>query len=118
MTNPFDLLKHFKPEEFDRPEKMNHKLLYRLDRVRALAGVPIYVTSSYRSGDERSHGDGEAVDISDNLKGKPVSSVWRFKVLSAALWVGFRRVGIYDRHIHLDVSTSLPGEVCWWGTSK
>ena len=42
-------LKHFKPEEFDGPEQMDEYFLQWLDTVRALADVPFYITSDWRS---------------------------------------------------------------------
>lgn len=88
-----------------------------LDQTRALAGVPIYITSGMRPGDDGAHGEGRAVDISDNTNGEPLESYWRYRVVMAAIYIGFTRIGIYDRHIHLDTSTTRPQQVMWWGTS-
>jgi len=30
----------------------------------------------------------------------------------------FSRHGIYDRHIHMDISTTMPSPRCWVGVSK
>ena len=109
---------HFSADEFTAPEKMQPLVVLRLDRVREDAGVPIYITSSYRDGDKKSHGRGWAVDISDNMKGKPVSSRWRSKVLRSLAKHGFTRVGVYDKHLHADLDPSLPAGVTWWGTSS
>lgn len=111
-------LDHFAPSEFTAPDKMETQLLLALDETRRKAGVPIYITSSYRDGDAKSHGRGWAVDISDNLEGKDCKSRWRYHVLKALLGSGFRRVGVYDRHIHADMDPSLPDKVIWWGTSS
>ena len=108
----FDTLEHFKPAEFVSPDEMSERLLIRLDQMRELAGVPIKITSSYREGDKLSHGDGEAVDIACTDSDK------RLLLVMAALAVGFRRLGVYDKHLHADVSERLPQEVMWWGTSK
>ena len=40
------------------------------------------------------------------------------KIISGALLAGFRRIGVYDRHVHLDVDEKLPQDVMWWGVSK
>lgn len=109
---------HFRPSEFNEPDEMDPEFVAVLDQIRAFAGVTIYVTSSFRRGDPRSHGRGLAVDISDNRRGVPVSSRWRYQVLAAALRAGVRRVGVYDRHLHLDVDTSLPQDVAWWDKSS
>lgn len=111
-------IKHFKPSEFAHADKMKWEIVVKLDLIRDLAGVPMVVTSSYRPGDDKSHGRGWAVDVSDNAEGKDVSSSWRYKVLKAAYQAGVRRLGVYDRHVHIDSDPTLPQGVCWWSTSK
>jgi len=37
---------------------------------------------------------------------------------AALLQAGFRRIGIYDKHIHADIDKTLPQDVMWWGVSK
>lgn len=110
-------LKYFTKSEFKSPEKMSASLLYKLDCIRADAKIPIFITSSYRKDDLGAHGEGVAVDISDNLKGDSISSRWRYKILVGLIRHGIHRIGIYDRHIHLDMDESRDKEVCWWGTS-
>lgn len=113
--------RYFREEEFDHPEKMSHELLARLDYARVQAGVPFVITSDYREDpdpdDEEmsSHALGKAVDIRCN------DSRTRTRILRAAYASGFRRVGIYDRHIHLDVATEsdgFPVDVTWVGKSR
>lgn len=113
----FDELAHFGADEFDHPDRMQRLLLLRLDRVRASAGVPIHITSDFRPGDDKAHGRGWAVDISDNLEGRPISSRWRMKVTDALRKHGVRRIGQYDRHLHADLDPELPQNVMWWGKS-
>lgn len=111
--------KHFRPSEFEHPDKMDVEFLYLLDKIRELAGVPIHITDDYRpNGSTSAHSLGLAVDISDNSAGLAIGSRWRHKVLKAAFELGCERIGIYDRHIHIDVSTSHDQEVCWYGTSE
>lgn len=111
-------LDHFSASEFTEPDRMETQLLLALDETRKKAATPIYVTSSYREGDPKSHGRGWAVDIADNREGRECSSRWRYAVVRAALGSGFRRIGVYDRHIHLDMDPDLPPAVLWWGTSS
>lgn len=108
-------LRHFKASEFKAPARMSAALLKMLDDVRDAAGVPLCITSDYRQGDPGAHGDGDAVDIADNMQGALIGSRWRFLVLKAAMQAGFRRVGDYGRHLHLDVSTRLDQDVVWFG---
>lgn len=117
-TDDWQYINHFKPSEFTAPEKMESRLVRALDRVRERAGVPIHVTSSYRDGDDGAHGSGWAVDISDNMEGNDIGSRWRFLVVNAAYRAGFRRIGVYDRHVHIDLDTSRDQDVLWVGVSQ
>lgn len=118
-------LTYFKPHEFNHFELMNPLLLVMLDQARSILGKPIYITSSFRTAKENkscggasdsSHLTGDAVDI------HCVDSDYRFVLLLALLKVGFRRIGIYPNHIHVDVKQSpdglvLPAQV-WYGSYK
>ena len=120
MPFPTDL-RYFRAHEFSDPDSMDPFLLIMLDAVRDLARVPIIITSSNRSnpGDETSaHFTGHAVDVSDNKHGLPVSSRWRYLVLKSALAMGLNRIGVYDRHIHIDTSTTHDQDVIWYGSSQ
>ena len=99
---------------FPKPEKMSLELMKKLNRARGLAGVSFIVTS-YREGDKKTHGSGEAVDIRCTSSGK------RHKIVRALIAVGFVRIWIYDIHIHADVGKEEDGHaqnVLWWGKSK
>jgi len=96
---------------------MNHEFLRILDTIREDAGVPLYITSDYREGDSGAHGEGLAVDVSDNLEGRDISSRFRYKVLASLFGNNISRIGDYDRHLHFDISESHDQEVCWRGTS-
>jgi hypothetical protein len=108
----FHGLKHFKPSEFSSPEKMSRKLLTRLELLRTHVGFPIKVTSSYRADSTTSHGRGTGVDL------RCVGSAERFAILTSAVRLGFRRIGIYDKHVHLDVDELSDQDVVWWGKSE
>ena len=111
-------IKHFSENEFSHPDEMSYSLLYKLSLVTADSGVSIFITSSFRPGDDGAHGEGKAIDISDNLEGNPISSRWRFKVLRSMFRHDFSRIGIYDRQLHGDISESRDQEVCWHGLSS
>ena len=116
-------LQHFTAAEFEPlSEAMDPILLRKLDDTRHIAGVPIHVTSAVRlnqrSDTDSEHIYGEGVDIADNKKGDDISSRWRYHILRGAYAVGFSRIGIYDRHIHLGVSKTKDQEVAWLGKSK
>jgi len=105
-------LKYFGSSEFKDPEKMDYDFLLKLDKARGIAGIPFVLNSTYRAKDKLSHGKGLAVDINCT------TSVDRLKIVSSLIEVGFVRIGIYNKHIHVDCDKSLPQNVMWWGTSK
>lgn len=109
------VIENFSSEELSG---LSDDLKVKLQALRYLSGQRIHVTSGVRGGDSGSaHSEGVAVDISDNNTGADVASRWRFHILKAAFAVGFDRIGIYDRHIHLDTSKTKDKEVAWWSTS-
>jgi len=113
-------LHHFASGEFNEPEKMDTEFIQKLDKARSLAGVSFKITSSFREGDEKTHGLGLAVDIACEKDGKCKE---RFQIIIALHSVGITRIGIYDRHIHGDEgdrvdSSKYPPNCIWWGKSK
>jgi uncharacterized protein YcbK (DUF882 family) len=97
---------------------LDPELCTLLDHARGMAGVPFLITSGLRSEadnallpeavKESSHITGQAVDL------RCADSLTRFLMLKALYSVGFKRLGIYSAHIHADVSTTLPQNVCWF----
>ena len=110
----------FREEEFDHPEKMSLPLIAMLDEARAQCSFPWTITSDYREaepGDRPSaHHYGLAVDI------RAPSGAWRLQIVQAALAVGFNRIGVYDKHVHLDIATEFTHEnfkpAMWPGKSR
>jgi hypothetical protein len=103
----------------DELKGITDDLALRLQMVRELAGVPLVVTSGLRDGNPNSeHSTGEGVDVSDNSNGDDISSSFRYKVVRAAILLGFTRIGVYDRHVHLGISSTHPQEVMWWAKSS
>jgi len=91
-----------------------------LDRARGVARVPFVITSGFRTveqnqasggADQSSHELGLAVDLACG------DSSIRFKILKALLAVGFSRIGVYDKHLHVDADPTKPQNVIWWGIS-
>lgn len=87
----------------------------RLQKLRDLCGLPIFITSYWRSPEHNAavggaknsaHLTGHAFDI------RIPDSWYRFKIVQAALRVGFHRIGIGKDFIHLDDS-KLPSPVIW-----
>lgn len=110
--------KYFKDSEING---LHPKLVEMLDIAREIAGVPIVITSGYRTPEynsivggveDSSHTAGLAVDIRcpNDQYGKQVA----FGLGQA----GFRRAGFYDRHVHVDIDSSKPVPAIWQGISK
>ena|SRR5688572_1779544 len=69
------------------------------------------------------HKEGSHVENSAHFKGLAVDlrvgNGWeRYSIIKAALEAGIKRIGVYDRHVHLDADPALPQPVIWAGTSK
>lgn len=118
-------LKHFKPQEFQHPHRINIAALNLLDHMREREGnyQSIYITinTDYRPGDPLSHGKGLAFDIViwDGKTGKPLPVLEQFFIASRYAWRG---IGMYPYWktpgIHVDLRPS--GEYrksLWWRDS-
>lgn len=115
-------MKYFKISEFDSPDikgsgkKMKQSTLLLLDECREIAGIPFIISSGYRSVKHNrkvggvtnsSHRKGYAVDI----RCKGVSG--KFKIINAALKVGFNRIGVSSMFVHLDNDPNKKQNVIW-----
>lgn len=103
-------IEHFTSSEFTGP--MDPAFIKKLDRARGQAGVKFQITSSYRSDSKTAHGVGHAVDIACT------GSRERYCILKALLGQGFTRIGVYDKHIHVDDWPDGDPRVIWWGESQ
>jgi hypothetical protein len=110
--------KHFSDEE---AKGLDGELMARLDVARDLCGFPIVITSGLRTLDgnqaaggveNSSHLSGLAVDLH-----APPGQNEREKMIWALGRAGFRRMGIYDRHLHCDVDPNKGQDVVWFGIS-
>jgi uncharacterized protein YcbK (DUF882 family) len=99
---------------------LDAEFVAKLDMARKFAGVPFVITSGLRTcaanakvlGVENSaHLTGKAVDLAVE------DSVQRFRMVSGAVLAGFTRIGVYDRHLHLDCDDTKPQHVLWLGVS-
>lgn len=91
---------------------LEDSLVMFLKLAEKLGGEPFHITSAFRPDDDGAHGERCAVDISCR------DSKARYKILKGLIGAGFRRIGIYDRHIHADRSLTRTDHVIWWGVSK
>lgn len=99
---------------------LDQELCAMLDWARGRAAVPFSITCGLRTADQNDTVGG--VKDSAHLRGLAVDlscsdSEARFKMVSALLLAGFKRIGIYDKHIHVDRDETLPQNVAWIGVS-
>ena len=105
-------MKYFDKSEFNNFEMMDEKLLSMLDKMREIYGYPIKITSSYRSPEHPieaakkqpgEHSYGAAVDIVSDSGGKT------FRLVKAAIEVGFTRIGISRKKGFIHLGIGYPG---------
>jgi uncharacterized protein YcbK (DUF882 family) len=106
---------YFSPEEVGG---LNEEFVALLDRARGLAQTPFIITSGLRTLQENEQ-TANAVSDSAHLSGLAVDlacveSEKRFSIIKALLAVGFCRIGVYERHLHVDKSSTLPQNVIWY----
>lgn len=110
-------IKHFKPAEFKNPEKMGYEFMLWLDQLRLRAGVPMTITSSYRSpaynrgvggASNSAHTDTPCNAIDIGMRPRASDSNWnytRWQIIKCAMETGCRRIGSYaNGSLHLDRS--------------
>ena len=114
--------KYFSEREFNlctprcSLQDMAQEFMNKLDAVREKAGIPLVLNSAFRTvAHEKARGRAGtsahtmrvAADIRCN------SSANRYKILAAAISLGFTRIGVYPTFIHLDISKTHPQGVIW-----
>ena len=114
--------KYFSEKEFNRCtpscslQDMNQDFMNKLDKLRELSGIPLVINSAFRTiqyekskgrNGTSAHVSGVAIDIRCN------DSQNRFKVLEGALKLGFRRIGVANSFIHVDISKKHAQNVIW-----
>jgi zinc D-Ala-D-Ala carboxypeptidase len=104
-----EAMKHFKIKEFDCPccgkADMDSEFLQMIDHARRIAQIPFVINSGYRCDHHNgivggkpnsAHMTGNAADI------KCLDDVSRYKIVSALIYAGFKRIGVYKTFIHAD----------------
>ena len=91
-------------------------LMTRLNQARDAAGIPFGISSGSRceknnrlsgGAPDSAHLEGWAVDI------QCVSSMPRYKIITALIAAGFTRIGISKSFIHADCDPNKPSSVVW-----
>lgn len=111
--------KYFTEDEFKKVHcsmsDINPSSLARLDAARALAGIPFFITSAFRTQEQNKFAGG--VSRSAHLRGRAFDIACnpsnRYQIVKAAIDAGFTRIGVSHRFIHMDDDSSLPGPRLW-----
>ena len=88
-----------------------------LTRISVKLPFPLYITEGVPASKEGSH-----VKESEHFEGLGVDvrvkGGWeRHTIVKAALEEGLKRIGVYNAHVHLGMSKTLPSPVLWVGKS-
>lgn len=104
----------------DEVKGLEPKLVEMLDQARESAGVPIIITSGWRSPEsndsaggvkDSAHTTGKAVDV------RAPNDEYGKQVAFGLGHAGFQRAGFYDKHIHVDIDDTKPTPAKWKGES-
>jgi len=120
-------INHFKPTDrgFRAPDRMGYEFMLWPDKVRARAGVPMYVSSTVRDGAQNAAAGGaiksahmdqlcEAADFAGEKEGEPMPGKHRLAIVKAALELGCTRIGVYvNGSVHLDRTEDRRPQSMW-----
>jgi hypothetical protein len=107
MILPKEKLASLNPAFQETLTKISAKLPFTLFITE---GVPANKEGSHVS--ESEHFEGLGVDV------RAASGWERYMIVKTALELGIKRIGVYNKHVHLGASEKLPKPVIWAGTSK
>ena len=121
MTNSAITLLNFNPDEFKCTcgcglNSMKPPFLWKLQQVRTEAGIPFTITSGFRCSTHNKAVGG--VSTSDHVSGEGVdiaarTSKDRWKIVSAAISCGIKRIGIGKTFVHLGDNRKNPQLRMW-----
>lgn len=121
--NDLELYK-FELREFDSRDEvgsgsnMDKDFLLTLSSIRKELNRPMIVNSGYRTkahnervggSPDSAHTKGLAVDI------HVLDNTFRYNLIRIAMKHGINRIGVYRTFIHLDMDSSKPSNVIWYG---
>ncbi len=115
-----DLTEHFSRHEFackcGCDKEIELGLVQRLERARWIRSAPIIITSGVRCLDQNTkvggsprsaHLVGWAADL------RCSTSTERYLLLGALIHAGVNRIGIYSKHLHVDLDPRKPENLIW-----
>ena len=115
-------LRYFQPHEFECKKHcgkclglMDETLLVMLDELRHRVKRPLGVNSGYRCEAKNASTPG-AVKGSSHMKGLAVDlactdSELRCSIVKEAFGLGFRRIGVAETFVHLDIDPDKPQDI-------
>lgn len=112
--------KYFQKDEFKckccGENKVDERLIEKLDKARELAKVAFKIVSGYRC--EKHNAEVGGAKNSAHLKGLAADIAVngpqeRYRILKALLASGFTRIGIGKTFIHVDMDKSLIEQIIW-----
>jgi hypothetical protein len=122
---------YFQTHEYRCPcgcglDSLDYSVLEKLDRARTKVGFPISLSSGCRCRTYNTQIGGSALSAhTPDYNGRThavdvrcVHSLTRWKLVNAFLEVGFDRIEVCDKHIHVDNAEHLPHPAFLWGKSK
>jgi len=115
-------LKYFRHPEFASPDapgsgvRMDLDFVLALDKLREAVGIPLVIVSGFRTTQHNAKVGG--VECSAHTLGWAadilvLSGATRMRIVREALRLGFRRIGIGKKFVHLDVDLTKPQNVMW-----
>ena len=118
-------MRHVHKHEFKCPccaeNLINANFVDRLNAAREKAKRAFIITSGYRCEDHNvsiggSVNSAHIAGLGADIRAETAHD--RHEIMVALLSCGFNRIGIYERHIHVDQSEVLPQRVLWYGRYK
>lgn len=109
------MYKYFKDSEI---KGLEPNFVLKLDQARTVAGTPFILTSTVRTEEENKKAGG--VENSLHMQGLAVdirckTSAERFKMIFGLLTAGFKDIGIYKGHIHVEIDKNSVEPVIFLG---
>lgn len=115
LPSDWTRIQNFDPTEFKFPNKMGYEFMLWLDELRAKVGLPMIITSSYRSPEynrsvggakDSAHTDVPCNSVDIGKRPRPDDPNWnltRARIIFTAAEMGCERIGIYaNGSLHLD----------------
>ena len=119
------LSRHFTFEEMACPcgcgVEPDVGFLSKLEVARGLYGKPMTITSGMRCAAYQASINPKVPVTGHTRYGVDIacgSGTQRWYMVRALIDAGFSRVGLYDKHLHIDDHPKLPKNVIWIGKSK